>query len=94
MPIGTLRVSLRIRGVHSLKQKRGVLLPLLARVRNDLRCAAAEVGASTDRWQSAELEIACVNSDRGAAEATLRQVLEVLERGGEVEVVDHHTDVT
>lgn len=93
MPIGTLRVSLRLRGVRSLKEKRGVLLPLLARIRNDLHCAAAEVEAA-DRWQSAVLEVACVNSDRVAAERTLRAALEVLERGGQVEVVEHHIDVT
>lgn len=93
MPIGTLRVSLRLRAVRSLKEKRGVLLPLLARIRNDLRCAAAEVEA-VDRWQSSVLEIACVNSDRAAARTTLHQALEVLERGGQVEVVEHQLDVT
>lgn len=94
MPIGTLRVSLRLRGVRSLKEKRGVLLPLLARLRNELHCAAAEVGTSTGLWQSAELEVACVNSERAGAAQTLQQVLDLLERGGEVEVVEHQLDVT
>ncbi|HYY54534.1 MAG TPA: DUF503 domain-containing protein [Candidatus Dormibacteraeota bacterium] len=93
MPIGALRVDLRLRGVHSLKEKRGMLAPLLARIRNDLHCAAAEV-EHADVWQSSVLEIACVNSDRVAAEATLRRALYVIESGGEVEVVDHHIDVT
>ncbi len=93
MPIGTLRVELRLRAVHSLKQKRGALLPLLARIRNELHCAVAEVDLA-DRWQASVLEVACVNSARVAAESTLRRVLDVIEAGGEIEVVDHHVEVT
>lgn len=93
MPIGTLRLALRLRAVHSLKEKRGVLHPLLARIRNDLHCAAAEV-EDVDRWQSSVVEVACVNSGRAAAEATLRRVLDLLERDGEVEVVDHRLEVS
>jgi uncharacterized protein YlxP (DUF503 family) len=91
--VGAMRVALRLRGVHSLKEKRGLLMPLLARIRKDLHCAAAEVEDS-DRWQSSVLEVACVNSDRASAEATLRRVLDAVERGGEVEVVDHRIDVS
>ncbi len=93
MPIATLRVDLRLRGVHSLKEKRGVLSPILARIRNDLRCAAAEVDLA-GRRQGSVLEVACVNSDRVMAEATLRRVLDVIESGGEVDVVDHHIEVS
>ena len=93
MAIGTLRLDLRLRGVHSLKEKRGVLAPLLAKIRNDLHCAAAEVDMA-DAWQGSVVEVACVNSDRVAAEATLRRVIYAVESGGEVEVVDHHIDVT
>ena len=92
MPIGTLRVDLRLRSVHSLKEKRGMLSPLLARIRKDLHCAAAEVDLA-DRWQASVLEVACVNSERVQAEATLRRVLDVIESGGEVEVVDHRIEV-
>ena len=70
-----------------------MLAPLLARLRHDLRCAAAEVDLA-DVWQASVLEVACVNSDPVAAEATLRRALHLLESGGEVEVVDHHINVT
>ena len=93
MPIGTLRVELRLRAVHSLKEKRGVLSPLLARIRNDLHCAAAEVELG-DRWQSSVLEVACVNSDRVAAASTLRRVLDLIEGGGDIDVVDHRIEVS
>lgn len=93
MPIGALRVDLRLRGVHSLKEKRGILAPLLARIRNDLHCATAEVDRA-DVWQASVVEVACVNSDRIQAEATLRRALYVMESGGEVEVVDHHIEVS
>jgi uncharacterized protein YlxP (DUF503 family) len=87
-----MRLTLRLRGAHSLKEKRGLLLPILARIRNDLHCAAAEVDDS-DRWQSSVVEVACVNSDRAVAESTLRRALDLVERGGEVEVVDHRIEV-
>jgi uncharacterized protein YlxP (DUF503 family) len=93
VPIGSIRLALRLPGAHSLKEKRGLLLPALARIRNDLHCAAAEVD-DADRWQSSVVEVACVNSDRASAEATLRRVLDVVERGGEIEVVDHRIEVT
>lgn len=93
MPIGALRIDLRLRGVHSLKEKRSLLAPLLARIRNDLHCAAAEVDLA-DVWQASVLEVACVNSDRVQAEATLRRALYLIESGGEAEVVDHHIEVS
>ncbi len=93
MPIGTLRVELRLRSVHSLKEKRGVLSPILAKIRNDLRCAAAEVDLA-DVWQASVLEVACVNSDRVVAESTLRRVLDFLESGGDIDVVDHGLEIT
>lgn len=93
MAVGTLRVTLRLRGVHSLKEKRAVLLPLLAKLRNDLHCAAAEVD-DADRWHSSVVEIACVNSARRSAERTLRRAFEMIEGGGEVEIVDHQLEVS
>ena len=93
MPIGTLRVTLRLRGVRSLKEKRSAVLPLLARIRHDHHCAAAEV-EDVGRRGSSVLEVACVNSDRVAAERTLNAVLALLERDGLAEIVDHQLDVT
>ncbi len=93
MAIGTLRVDLRLRGVRSLKEKRALISPLLARIRNDLRCAAAEVDLK-GHWQASVLEVACVNSERVAAESTLRRVLELIESRGDVEVVDHRIEVS
>jgi hypothetical protein len=92
VPIGTLRVDLRLRGVRSLKEKRSVLAPLLARIRHDLGCAAAEVDLA-DRWQSSVIEVACVNSQRVVAEKTLRRVLDLIESGGDIQVVDHNLEV-
>lgn len=92
MPIGTLRVTLRLRGVRSLKEKRSAVLPLLARIRHEHRCSAAEVD-DVDRWRSSVLEVACVNSDRVAAERALHAVLALLERDGLAEIVDHQVEI-
>ncbi len=90
MPVGVLRAKLRLRAIRSLKEKRGVLLPLLARLRNDLHCAAAEV-EDADRWGWTMIEVACVNSDRVGAERTLRAALALMD--GEAEVVEHDVEI-
>jgi hypothetical protein len=61
--------------VHSLKEKRAVLRPILDGCRHRYQVAAAEVGYQ-DRWQRAGVGIATVAS--GAALAS--QVLDSVER--------------
>ena len=41
--VGLLTLEIYIPGVSSLKEKRGIVKPLLARIRNDFNVSAAEV---------------------------------------------------
>src|SRR3989442_12919062 len=66
--VGVARVVLHLPESGSLKSKRQVISGLLRRVRAEFQVAAAEVG-ERDRWQLAELAIACIGADgRHAAE--------------------------
>jgi uncharacterized protein len=71
---GVLVCDLLLGDVHSLKQKRGVVRPILAALRR-LEVAAAETG-SVDLHRRTELGVAAVGSDH----AHVREVLERCER--------------
>jgi len=93
MVIGTLRLTLHIPNSGSLKSKRQVVSGLLRRVRQQFQVAAAEVG-DRDRWQLAELGIACVSAEGGHADEVLAHVLRFVERSaGEAQVADVATEL-
>ena len=70
LAVGLLRVVLHIPDSGSLKSKRQVISGLLRRVRSQFQVAAAEVG-ERDRWQLAELAVACVSADSRHADEVL-----------------------
>lgn len=77
MIIGVCEVSLSLPMAHSLKEKRGLLKPLLARLRGEFNVSVAEVD-DQDQWQSAVIAIAMVSADganlHGALEAVVRWI--------------------
>jgi uncharacterized protein len=76
--LGIARVVLHLPESHSLKEKRQVVHGLLRRVRSKFQVAAAEVG-DRDRWQLAELAIACVSADGPHADEVLAAALSYIE---------------
>jgi uncharacterized protein YlxP (DUF503 family) len=75
MVVGTLRCDLLLGDVHSLKQKRGVVRPIVAEVRRRYEVAVAETGAQ-ELYRRAEVSVALVSSEHRHA----REVLEACER--------------
>lgn len=71
MVVGTLRCDVLLGDVHSLKQKRAVVRPIVAELRRRFEVAAAETG-DQDLHRRAELSVALVSSEH-------RHVAEVLE---------------
>ncbi|MDQ6918316.1 MAG: DUF503 domain-containing protein [Candidatus Dormibacteraeota bacterium] len=93
MNIGVLRVVLHLPKSGSLKAKRQVVAGLLKRVRNEFSVAAAEVGDG-NRWQIAELAVACVSNDARHADEILARVLTFIEaRAAEAVVANVSTEV-
>ena len=76
--VGVARVVLHLPESGSLKSKRQVVSGLLRRVRAEFQVAAAEVG-ERDRWQLAELAIACVSTDSRHADEVLAAALRYIE---------------
>ena len=71
MIVGAAAVELRIHGSQSLKEKRGVVRSISARVRNRFNVSVAEVGGQ-GTWQRAVLGLTAA----GAEAPVVRQVLE------------------
>ncbi len=93
MVVGILRLTLHLPDSGSLKSKRHVISGLLRRVRQQFQVSAAEVG-DRDRWQLAELGIACVSADGSHADEVLAHVLTFVERSAtEAQVADVATEL-
>jgi uncharacterized protein YlxP (DUF503 family) len=76
--LGLAKVVLHLPDSGSLKAKRQVVSGLLRRVRAQYQVSAAEVG-ERDRWQLAELAVACVSADGSHADEVLARVLSYIE---------------
>lgn len=87
MHVGALAFDLHLPEVHSLKEKRAVIRPILDGARNRYRVAAAEVG-DQDKWQRARLGIAAVASTSAHVSEVLDEVERFVWSFPEVEVVD------
>jgi uncharacterized protein YlxP (DUF503 family) len=75
MVVGTLAVDLLLGDVHSLKQKRAVVRPIVAELRRRFEVAAAETGEQ-DLHRRAQLAVALVTSTHAHAV----EVLDACER--------------
>lgn len=88
MIVGACRLRLHLPGCASLKEKRGLLKPLLARLHREFNIAAAEVDLN-DIWQSADLALVAVGNDAGHVESQLQHIVSWIERHRpEVEIVE------
>jgi len=75
MYLGSLSIDLLLGDVHSLKEKRSVIRPIVAELRRRFDVSAAETG-HLDLHRRAALGVALVASDA----AHCRQVLDACER--------------
>jgi uncharacterized protein len=71
--IGLLTIHLNLPACASLKEKRGRLKPLLARLHRQFNVSAAEMGLQ-DRWQEAVLACGMVGHDSAYLQSALETV--------------------
>jgi uncharacterized protein YlxP (DUF503 family) len=86
MFVAALTVNLHLPAVHSLKEKRAVVRPIVEGARRRYSVAAAEVG-DQDLWQRATLGFAAVSGSAGHAADTLDTVERFVWSFPEVEVL-------
>lgn len=87
MHVGSIQVDLRLPNVHSLKEKRAIIKPILEGARHRYRVAAAEV-AWQDKWQRASLGMAAVAAEAHHVSDVLTEVERFVWSFPEVEVLD------
>lgn len=76
--IATLIIHLHIPGCASLKEKRGHIKPLIARLHREFNVSVAETDLQ-DKWQEAVLVCAMVGNERGHLESALQTVAKWVE---------------
>lgn len=86
MLIAAMTVRLYAPWVHSLKEKRMEVKSLLARMKNQFHCSAAEVDAQ-DIHQTIVLGIACIVGNSAQADSLLDAVLKFMEKNTQAQVV-------
>jgi hypothetical protein len=77
--IGTLTIHLHLPACSSLKEKRGRIKPLIARLHREFNVSVAEMDFQ-DRWQEALITCAMVSNQAGHLEATLASVTKWVKR--------------
>jgi uncharacterized protein len=85
MVVGVLKLQLAIPENHSLKGKRGVIKRIQARVAQQFNVSVTECG-DQDLWQSSLLGFAVAGTSRPIVEATLRRIVDSVDRLGLAEV--------
>jgi uncharacterized protein YlxP (DUF503 family) len=92
--VGSCLIDLDIPGALSLKDKRSVVKSMLARVQNQFKIAAAEVG-DLDYWRSAQLGLAVVSNSASHASEVLQKAVRYLEGGHwDAEITDVQYETT
>lgn len=76
--IATLTIHLHLPACASLKEKRGRIKPLIARLHREFNVSVAEMGLH-DRWQEAVITCAMVGNERGHLESALQTMAKWME---------------
>lgn len=76
--IGLCTVKLYLPGIHSLKEKRGILKSMLARMHNTFNVSAAEVDYQ-DVWQTAGIAFVLVGTSPTHVNQVIHNILEWIE---------------
>jgi len=76
--IGVLTIHLHLPACASLKEKRGRIKPLIARLHREFNVSVAEMDLQ-DKWQEAVISCAMVNSDASQAQRSLQAVAKWVE---------------
>lgn len=93
MVVAMVGIGLHLPGCSSLKEKRGIIKALMARLRRDLNVSIAEVG-DQDQWRHCQLGVAIVAGSEVGARKVAQQVEKIVYREHRVEPVSIAVDIT
>ncbi len=93
MSLGMLTMILQLPGCNSLKEKRGILKPVLARLHREFNVSAAEVG-QMDQWRESVLACAVVSNDPDHCMRVMQEVVRYTERTWpDIQVMDQRMEL-
>lgn len=87
--VGLCEIEFYLPGVSSLKEKRGILKSILARVRNTFNVASAEV-AHQDKWQSAKIALVSVSNSAPHERELMQAVMRWIEENYPDAIITRH----
>lgn len=91
--LGTLTIHLHLPACSSLKEKRGRIKPLMARLRREFNASVAEMDLQ-DQWQEAVIVCAMVGNGRGHLESALQNVAKWVEGNwSDGDVIDQRVEI-
>jgi uncharacterized protein YlxP (DUF503 family) len=76
--LATLTIHLYLPACSSLKEKRGRIKPLIARLHREFNVSVAEIGLQ-DKWQETVIACAMVGNESGHLESALQSVAKWVE---------------
>lgn len=82
-----LEVELLLYDGHSLKEKRSVIKPIIARLRKDFNVSVAELDYQ-ELWQRTKLGIVTLSNKTKHAEQVMQEVLRIIDTFHEIERTD------
>jgi hypothetical protein len=92
MVIGVGLLVLRLHACHSLKEKRGVVKAVIARIRNQFNASVAEVGANDDHHQ-ARIGFSLVGNEKPLVDAKINKLFNFVDALGLAELVDTQMEI-
>ncbi len=93
MVIGICTVMLDMPGNNSLKDKRGILKPLIVHMRREFNVSVAEVD-NQDVWRSATLGVAAVSNDQAYIHGLFEKLVSWIEHAHpDAQVVDWQIEI-
>jgi uncharacterized protein YlxP (DUF503 family) len=93
MNVGVLKISLRISGKASLKDKRQVVKSIITQLKNRYNVSVAEVD-DNDKWQLATLGICYISNDKKHTNVVLSKVESLIVNGRfDVEALETRTEI-
>ncbi len=87
MVVGVGTMIFRLHGVYSLKEKRGIVKSMIARLQNSFNISIAEVGAN-DMWERAEIGFSMTGNDSRVINSKMDKVFNMAEEMGLAEMTD------
>ncbi|MCX6826573.1 MAG: DUF503 domain-containing protein [candidate division Zixibacteria bacterium] len=92
MFVGTVVFDLNLSGVTSLKEKRRMLKPFLARLQNQFHISIAEVGYN-DSLRMAQVGVAVVSNERTFADRMIAQIVNNVRNEPEIILADYRVEI-